>query len=139
MCGCKTGYYSGDPLRLTEDCQFLRPTLFPSVPRLYNRIFTVLNERMKASGGIKFWLAQKAISTKLTALSRNASYTHGCYDAIVFKKIRAALGGRVRMMVTGSAPIDPKVLNFFKVCFCCPVLEGYGLTESSAATCVTMM
>ncbi len=56
----------------------------------------------------------------------------------VCKKFRAILGGRVRLMVTGSAPIATDVLNFLKVAFCCPILEGYGQTESSAASCITL-
>jgi long-chain acyl-CoA synthetase len=56
----------------------------------------------------------------------------------VCNKFRAILGGRVRLMVTGSAPIAVDVLNFLKVCFCCPILEGYGQTESSAASCITL-
>ena len=53
-------------------------------------------------------------------------------------KFRAIMGGNVRLMVTGSAPISVEVLNFLKVCFCCPILEGYGQTESSAASCITL-
>jgi len=47
------------------------------------------------------------------------------------------IGGNVRIMVTGSAPINPDVLSFLKVCFCSPIHEGYGQTESSAASCLT--
>jgi long-chain acyl-CoA synthetase len=51
--------------------------------------------------------------------------------------MKSLIGGRVKMMVTGSAPISADVLNFLKICFCAPIHEGYGQTESSAASCVT--
>jgi long-chain acyl-CoA synthetase len=54
---CRIGYYSGDPSRLTEDCQKLKPTLFPSVPRLYNRIYGILKGKLEGAGGCKTWLA----------------------------------------------------------------------------------
>jgi long-chain acyl-CoA synthetase len=56
---------------------------------------------------------------------------------LVFNKIRAILGGQVRNMVTASAPIDLEVLDFLKVCFCCPILEAYGLTEVSGGATAT--
>lgn len=59
------------------------------------------------------------------------------YDAIVFKKIAALLGGRVRMMITGSAPISADVLDFLKVCFMSPIVEAYGMTECGGAGCGT--
>ncbi len=137
MVNCKIGYYSGDPARLTEDCQRLQPTLFPSVPRLYNRIYGILKGKLDGAGGCKTWLANRGIDTKIAALRANATYTNGCYDKLVFRKICDSLGGNVRFMVTASAPIDQQVLEFFKVCFCCPVLEGYGLTETSGGASVT--
>jgi long-chain acyl-CoA synthetase len=56
---------------------------------------------------------------------------------LVFKKIKAMLGGRVVQMVTGSAPIDQEVLDFLKVAFCCPITEGYGLSETCATFTIT--
>lgn len=67
-----------------------------------------------------------------------ATYNYGFYDRIVCNKFRAILGGNIRIMATGSAPISSDVLNFLKVAFCCPILEGYGQTESSAASTVTL-
>lgn len=132
-----TGFYQGDPLKLTEDCQVLKPAFFPSVPRLYNRIYGKITSTLEQAGSCKKWLIDKALATKQANLAATGATTHGCYDKLVFSKTAAILGGNVRKMVTGSAPIDKAVLEFLKVAFCCPVLEGYGLTESAAGSCIT--
>ena len=59
------------------------------------------------------------------------------YDSIVFKKIRNILGGRVRIMVSGSAPISGDILNFLKICFSCPIIEAYGMTETAGGSVST--
>jgi len=59
------------------------------------------------------------------------------YDSLVFNKFRAVLGGRVRQMITGSAPISKDVLNFLKIAFCCQINEGYGQTECAAPATLT--
>lgn len=51
--------------------------------------------------------------------------------------MKKLIGGRVRKMITGGAPISAEVLEFLKVCFACPIFEGYGLTETSAASTLT--
>jgi len=73
----------------------------------------------------------------LANVKRNGTVTHGCWDALVFKKASAMLGGHCRYMITASAPIDPKVLDLLKVAFSCPVIEGYGLTETSGGSSFT--
>lgn len=82
-------------------------------------------------------MIQRAVEEKLHYLRTGPYYTHGCYDKLVFRKIAAILGGQVRYMITGSAPIDVSVLEFLKICFCCTFFEGYGLTETSAAGSIT--
>lgn len=62
----------------------------------------------------------------MDGLKKNASYTSGLWDAIVFKKTKAILGGNVTRMVTGSAPISGGTLDLMKIAMCCPLLEGYG-------------
>jgi len=135
--GSKIGYYSGDPSKITADCALLKPALFPSVPRLYNRIYTTLKSKLDAQKGCSGWLARHALEAKLFYARRDGTATHSCYDKIIFKKMAALLGGNVRFMITGSAPIDSQVLDLLKVCFCCPFMEGYGLTETSGGSGVT--
>ena len=66
--GSKIGYYSGDPAKLTDDCALLRPGLFPSVPRLYNRIYSKIKERLDGLTGCSGWVAQRGLRVKLDAL-----------------------------------------------------------------------
>jgi len=133
----RIGFYSGDPLRLVEDCGILRPHVFPSVPRLYNKIYAKLQARFGEATGVKKWLVNNAMAKKQANYARDGSLTACCYDKIVFKKVRALLGGNVRYMLTGSAPITRDVIEFLKVSFSCPIIEGYGLTESAAGSCIT--
>ena len=86
---------------------------------------------------MKAYIANRAIARKQFYLENYATYEYGMYDKIVCNKFKDILGGRVRVMATGSAPISTDVLNFLKVCFCCPIIEGYGQTESCAASCIT--
>ncbi len=132
MCGLRIGFYQGNPLKLVEDCAMLKPCMFPSVPRLYNKIFGALQARFDAVTGCKRWLLDRGLAAKQANLQTNGAVAHGCYDTLLFSKAAAMLGGRVRVMVTGSAPIDKQVIDFLKICFSVPILEGYGLTESSA-------
>lgn len=106
------------------------------MPRLYNKIYSALNAKFTEATGCKAWLINKGVTTKRANLAQTGSFTSGCYDKLVFKKVKMMLGGNVRCMVTGSAPIDKEVLEFLKVCFCCPIVQGYGLTETSAGTCI---
>ena len=136
--GCKIGFFGGDVLKLvSDDLPALKPSIFPSVPRLYNRIFGKINDRVNTAASCRKWLAKKAIETKMANLRTTGSVTHGCYDKVVFSKMKGLLGGNVKIMVCGSAPISKDVLDFLKVCFCAPICEGYGMTETSAANCIT--
>eukprot|EP00331_Platyophrya_macrostoma_P034535 CAMPEP_0176461624 /NCGR_PEP_ID=MMETSP0127-20121128/34775_1 /TAXON_ID=938130 /ORGANISM="Platyophrya macrostoma, Strain WH" /LENGTH=678 /DNA_ID=CAMNT_0017853371 /DNA_START=23 /DNA_END=2059 /DNA_ORIENTATION=+ len=135
--GCAIGFYNGDVLKLKDDIKILRPTLFFSVPRLFNKFYDAMMAGINSLTGTKKKLAQKALSTKLENLRRTGAVTHSLYDRLVFKKTREAMGGRVRFMLTGSAPISSDVMDFLKVAICCPIFEGYGQTESCAASFLT--
>ncbi|RLN32472.1 hypothetical protein BBJ28_00007832 [Nothophytophthora sp. Chile5] len=129
--GAAAGFYQGDVLFLMEDLAELAPTLFVSVPRLFNRVYDKISQGVAAAGGLKKLLFDQAYASKRAGLS--AGYkTHALWDALVFGKIRQVLGGRVRTILSGSAPLSADVKEFMKIVFCCDVCEGYGLSETSA-------
>ncbi|OEL31819.1 Long chain acyl-CoA synthetase 7, peroxisomal [Dichanthelium oligosanthes] len=127
--GVAIGFYQGDNLKLMEDLTALRPTIFASVPRLYNRIYAAISNAVKESGGLKERLFHTAYNAKKQAMinGRNPS---PMWDKLVFNKIKARLGGRVRIMTSGASPLSPDVMEFLRICFG-EVLEGYGMTETS--------
>jgi len=129
--GC-IGFFTGDPLRLLEDAQFLKPHFFPSVPRVLNRVY----QSAMAAGnapGLKGALFRMAVKTKLDQLHATGINTHPLWDFLVFNKVRAVLGGNIVLVSTGSAPISAEVIDFLKIAFYCEVTEGYGMTENCGA------
>jgi len=132
--GSSIGFFNGDPSKIKEDFISLRPTLMATVPRLLNRFYENIQTNIAGLTGCKKWLVNKAVATKLENLKRNNTITHCCYDKLVFKKMRAAFGGRLRLLLVGSAPTSVEVLNFLKIALCVPIIEGYGQTESTGAS-----
>jgi len=134
--GGSAGFFRGNILQLFDDVQQLKPTVFPSVPRLFNKLHDRVMQTVKV-GGFKETLFFKAFDTKMQAL--NDGYVNDTlWDTVVFSKIAEKLGGKVRLMVTGSAPISKDVLSFLRVAFSCPVYEGYGQTETCAGATLTL-
>ncbi|KAI8384984.1 uncharacterized protein BYT42DRAFT_564291 [Radiomyces spectabilis] len=134
--GGRLGYFSGDMNTLVDDIQVLKPTVFATVPRLLNRIYAKLVQSTIDAPGATGALSRRAVATKLANLEQGKGYTHAFWDRLVFNKVKQALGGNVRVMVTGSAPIGKDVMQFLRIAFCCDVREGYGATETTAATAV---
>ena len=137
--GARVGFFSGDTLKIMDDAQALKPTVFVSVPRLYNRIYDKVIAGAEAAGGLKKKLFYMALNSKLANLREDGSVTHTLWDNLVFAKPRAILGGNVRLMLTGAAPIASHVHDALKCIFCVPIAEGFGMTESCGATCVTRL
>jgi len=133
--GASAGFYQGDLLTLMDDLAELQPTVFVSAPRLFNRVYDKITQGVAAAGGLKKMLFDRALAAKLAGLPEGHK-THALWDALVFSKVRMALGGRVRLIFSGSAPLSAEVKEFMKVVFCCDVAEGYGLSETAAAVAV---
>ncbi|KAF6162775.1 hypothetical protein GIB67_029044 [Kingdonia uniflora] len=128
--GIAIGFYQGDNLKLMDDLATLRPTIFASVPRLYNRIYAGITNAVKTSGVLRERLFNAAYNAKKQAIL-NGKNPSPMWDRLVFNKIKAKLGGRVRFMASGASPLSPDVMDFLRVCFSCRVAEGYGMTETS--------
>ncbi|KAH1091380.1 hypothetical protein J1N35_018637 [Gossypium stocksii] len=128
--GAAVGFYQGDNMRLMDDLAALRPTLFCSVPRLYNRIYAGILNAVKESGTLKERLFNAAYNSKKQAIM-NGKSPSPIWDRLVFNKIKARLGGRVRFMASGASPLSPDVMDFLKICFGGHIIEGYGMTETS--------
>ncbi|KAI8912662.1 hypothetical protein EDD86DRAFT_115037 [Gorgonomyces haynaldii] len=127
--GARIGYYQGDVIKLMEDVQELKPTIFAAVPRMYNRIY----ERIQRSVKLKSIWSQFVFNYGILVKSqyiKKGYYKHSFLDKSVFEKIRHLLGGNVRALVCGAAPINPKIAAFFSICFSAEFTEGYGTTES---------
>lgn len=104
-------------MKLKDDLTALKPTIFVSVPRLFNRFYDGMMAKIKEQTGLKKKFASWAISRKLNNLQKNGNPTSNMLDKMVFNKFRDAVGGNVRMMITGSAPISKDVINFLKIAF----------------------
>eukprot|EP00158_Paraphelidium_tribonemae_P005874 Partr_v1_DN27569_c0_g1_i2_m30384 putative Acyl-CoA synthetase long-chain family member len=135
--GASIGFYRGDVLLLVEDIACLRPTCFPSVPRLFNRIHAKLVEGTLNAPGVKGMLCRRGYAAKVANMNTGGGLSHFFWDRVLFKKVAAVLGGRVRIMMTGSAPISGDVLTFLRLMFSCEILEGYGQTECAAGSTAT--
>jgi long-chain acyl-CoA synthetase len=86
--GMKCGFFSGDVKKLMEDLATLRPTVFPSVPRLYNRIYGGIKTKLAEPTGIKGWLVKKALDTKMYYAKNGQGLTHRLYDRLVFNTVK---------------------------------------------------
>ncbi|KAM7277629.1 hypothetical protein ACFE04_004763 [Oxalis oulophora] len=128
--GVAVGFYQGDNLKLMDDLAALRPTVFCSVPRLFNRIYAGVMNTVKQSGGIKERLFNAAYNAKKQALLAGKTPSP-MWDRLVFNKLKAKLGGRVRIICSGASPLSPDVMDFLRICFGCRITEGYGMTETS--------
>uniref|UniRef100_A0A8I3WU66 Long-chain-fatty-acid--CoA ligase n=1 Tax=Callithrix jacchus TaxID=9483 RepID=A0A8I3WU66_CALJA len=134
--GAKIGFFQGDIRLLMDDLKVLQPTVFPVVPRLLNRMFDRIFGQ--ANTTLKRWLLDFASKRKEAELRSGIIRNNSLWDKLIFRKIQSSLGGRVRLMVTGAAPVSATVLTFLRAALGCQFYEGYGQTECTAGCCLTM-
>ncbi|KAA0722446.1 Long-chain-fatty-acid--CoA ligase 1 [Triplophysa tibetana] len=134
--GAKIGYFQGDIRLLMDDLKALKPTVFPVVPRLLNRMFDKIFGQ--ANTPLKRWMLDFATSRKEAELRSGVVRKDSMWDKLIFSKVQASLGGRVRLMITGAAPVSPTVLTFLRAALGCQFYEGYGQTECTAGCTMSL-
>jgi long-chain acyl-CoA synthetase len=143
--GATIAYWERDPLKIMPNLAELKPTYFPSVPRIFEKIYTMATSAMEKAGGLKKaifdWsirVGQKMRETERAG--REPGFLlrkqYAFADDKVLSKIRGLFGGRLRLAVSGAAPINPEILRFFDAAGVL-VLEGWGMTETSTAATIS--
>ena len=136
--GGSVSFISGGPDRLVEDWVATRPTIVPVAPRVLNKIYDKINNGLAAQGGTKKTVFDYALRQKRRALEVHNKLTHPVWDKLLFRKISRALGlDCVRIMCSGSAPLSPSVMSFFRCLLSCPIVEGYGQTEGTGGASIS--
>jgi long-chain acyl-CoA synthetase len=143
--GATIAYWEREPLKILPNLAELKPTYFPSVPRIFEKIYTAASSGVEKEGGIKKAIFNWSIETgkKMRTAERagrkpgfalRKSYEFA--DKQVLSKIRGLFGGNLRLAVSGAAPISPEILRFFDAAGVL-VLEGWGMTETSTAATIS--
>ncbi len=133
--------HTADVKNLMADFATFQPTFILSVPRVFEKIYNSSEQKADAAGKGKIFraAADTAISYSEAVEQGGPGLTlrvkHAVFDKLVYGKLRAALGGKVRWAVSGGAPLGPRLGHFFRG-IGLTVLEGYGLTETTAASTV---
>jgi long-chain acyl-CoA synthetase len=142
--GTEIAYWERDPLKIVPNLTEVRPTYFPSVPRIFEKVYAAATGAAEKEGGLKKRVFDWAIrvGSKVRELERRGASPgpllaaqHRIADKQVLSKIRNLFGGRLRLAVSGAAPINPEILRFFDAAGVL-VLEGWGMTETSTAATI---
>ena len=129
--------YSGNPRNLTEDAKILKPTIMTSVPRIFQRVYEGIQKELSKKSKLTQAIFNKAIEIKMKDFKEKGIITNPFLDYLVFKEVRNILGGRMRFMLVGSAPMDPYLMNFLQCALSCKIVEGYGQTEDCAGVLIS--
>ncbi len=136
----RTIAYARGLATIAEDFRVVRPNLAFAVPRVFEKIHGRIMARVAASSPIRRRLFEWAVGRGLARsrcledgrpIPTGLRLSHAAADLLVLRKLRAALGGRIRLFVSGGAPLDGEIARFFHAAGIL-VLEGWGATETSA-------
>ena len=145
--GSTLAYFGGDTKQIVPELMEVKPTYLPSVPRVFEKIYTLAHGAIEAKSPQEQQRAQAAIELGVKVRDMMArdepvpAELQGAFDEAdeqLFKNVRAIFGGRIRHATSGAAPIAKEILEFFYACGV-PVFEGYGMTETATAASISTL
>jgi long-chain acyl-CoA synthetase len=143
--GGTLAYFGGDTKQIVPELMEVKPTYLPSVPRVFEKIYTLAQgaieakppeERRQAKAAIELGVKVRDMINRGEEVPPELQKPFEEADAELFKLVRGIFGGNVRHATSGAAPIAKEILEFFWACGV-PVLEGYGMTETATAATVS--
>jgi long-chain acyl-CoA synthetase len=143
--GGTLAYFGGDTKQIIPELLEVKPTYLPSVPRVFEKIYTLAHgaieaqppeERKRAQDAIALGMKVRELINRGEPVPEELQGPFEEADERLFKNVRAIFGGNVRHATSGAAPIAREILEFFWACGV-PVLEGYGMTETATAATVS--
>jgi long-chain acyl-CoA synthetase len=137
--GATLAYWSRDPKMIIADITQVNPTFFPSVPRMFEKIYTLATSNIEDKEGLR-QAVQVGVKVRMMReagedVPEELQAGFDQAEEKLFKNVRGLFGTNMRECVTGAAPIAPEILEFFYACGV-PVMEGYGMTETSTSATV---
>jgi long-chain acyl-CoA synthetase len=139
--GAPLAYWSGDPQQIVPDLMAVKPAYLPSVPRIFEKIYTLVtsnNDPQKIAAATKLGLKVRRMLEAGEEVPAELQAAFDQADAELFANVRAIFGGNLKQATSGAAPIATDILEFFYACGA-PVLEGYGMTETSTVTTTSVV
>jgi long-chain acyl-CoA synthetase len=140
--GAPIAYWEKDPQKIVPNLMEVKPTYFPSVPRIFEKIYTLARsnapdpELLDKAVAVGFQVRQMQERGEEVPAELQGHFDRA--ESELFSNVRNLFGGRIRQCVTGAAPIAKEILEFFYACGV-PILEGYGMTETSTVATVNTL
>lgn len=130
---------SGVKLKRPEsigDAPCLQPTVMVFAPAVLDKVYQGVQNKRQQLGAIGQWVFKMGLESGERHFAKGQVGANFIFDKTVFKKVQALVGGRIKCMITGSAPLSPDIQKFVQAVFGTPVRQGYGLTETCAGSCI---
>jgi long-chain acyl-CoA synthetase len=133
--GGAIAYFSGDSRQVLAELGEVAPTFLPSVPRIFEKVYAAVTREigpMVLRAAVRTGAAVEDLRRDGAPVAPELQESYERFDALLFAKVRGAFGGRLRLAITGAAPVAPEILELFWASGV-PVMEGYGMTETASA------